>query len=645
MAQGRPAPRTIARGAPPWIVAAAVAILPAAAGGFGESRDPDVRMLSPAPDRPTADRQPAVRLEVSGDRKVAVLIVDGTDVTAMARPTGKGVEWRPESPLAAGPHQVKLVMTGPEGTTEQEWTIVVETGGRGAGPGAHARGGLSLSGGFAVLDRNLPDRATASGSVSLTAGARHGAVEASLAGSASFASTGPGRRVAPGGFLAKLQRGDDALEFGDVSFTGTPYTAASLARRGLLLTLHPLDATLQAFQLAANPVQGLAAGIRFDDLSDQLIGGALRARLFRDGPLQVAAVFLEGRTDGPSGYGVAGIGGPTFGRTAGLQLQGTLLGTAVGAEAAFGSYDPDTRDGAEARSDVAASLRLARNLGPVSLQGAYERIGPDFATVGNPSVTGDRQQASLSAATAYGFASLSANLGWASDNLAGDAARPVVSNTSAGTTLGIAPPGWPSLTLGWFHAILGASSLPAGQEPVDQVTDTATAAATWSRRGIAASLSSSLSWLADRRPDAPDTRSASAQLSASARLGSSLTLAPSLARAEVRTAGETRVTDLAALTLAVALIPRTLTLQGQGSWATNRAGALADTEQWNAVLRLGWEIHRLSTRLSRILSATLSASGRYARLRDRGPQPRDEEVYGAFVSLDLHLPYDLRWEP
>lgn len=645
MDESRQAPRAVARAAPRWIVTAACALLPAAAATLGEPRDPDVRMTSPSPDRPTADPRPAFRLEVAGDRKAAVLIVDGTDVTALAQRADGAIEWRPDTPLDPGPHRVKLVMTGPEGTSEQEWTVVVGDVERGAGSGVHARGGLSITGGVALVDRNLPDRATASGSASLTAGARLGAAEASLAGSASFASAGPGRSVAPGGFLAKLQRGDDALEFGDVSFTGTPYTAASLARRGLLLTLHPLDATLQAFQLAANPVQGLTAGIHFGDLSDQIVGGGLRARLFRESPLQVAAVYLEGRTEGPTGYGLGGVGGPTLGRTAGLQLQGTVLGTSVAAEAAYGSYDPDTRDATEARSDAAASLRLSRNVGPVSLQGAYERIGPDFATVGNPGVTGDRQQLGLSAATAYRFATLSANVGWANDNLAKDAARPVVSNVTAGTTFGLAPPGWPSLTLGWFHAILGASALPAGQEPVDQVTDTATAAATWSRRGIAASLSSSLSWLADRRPGAADTRSAAVQLSASGRLGGAVTVAPSLARAEVRTGGETRTTDLAALTLGVAIVPRALALQGQGSWSTNRAGALADTEQWNAVVRLGWEVHRLSTRLARVLSATLSASGRYSRLRDRGPQPRDEEVFGAFLSLDLHLPYDLRWEP
>jgi len=606
--------------------------------------DPEIRLLSPKTAEPSAARQPMVRVAIQPGRGPATLLLDGVDVTALAGREDGQLVFRPDAPLAPGPHRLRVLLADPGGPSAVEWTFdILQQGAGGAGTTAYSRGSASISGSRVLAGEGLRNRTSATGNLGLAAGVQSGDAEASLTGSLGWFSAGPGSQVTPGGFTATARKGEDSLLLGDVTFQGTPFTAPMLARRGLLLSLRHLGASVQAFQVASRTVRGLDAGVRFADYGDQIYGGAVRTSVFEREPLQVAAVFLQGRSLGGSSYNAASIEGPSRGRAAGLSLAGTVLGASVQAEGSYGDHDADTRDARGSSRDGAASLRVGRAFGPVSLSGLYERVGPGYASIGSPSVNRDRQQLGLSAALALGVASLSASLGRGNDNLGGDGLRPVVVNTNGGATLGLSPLGWPSLTLAWYHGLLEATRVPAGGPGADSVTDTATGALSFSRGPYSASLSSSLSWLEDRRPEGQATTTASYQLSASARPWPSLTLAPALACAETRSAGVARTTELAALSLSVQLVPQALSLAGQGSYSSSRASdGSSRAEQWNGVLRMGWELHRLFARWASFGNTVLAASGRYGRARERGPAPR--EVWGALLTLDLFLPLDARWE-
>ncbi|MBI5069190.1 MAG: hypothetical protein HZB56_13220 [Deltaproteobacteria bacterium] len=633
-------------------VAASLGALALASGALAAAPqvvDPEIVLLSPRSTEPSAARRPTIRVAIRSGRGPALLLLDGVDVTTLATREGELIAYRPDAALSPGSHRVKVVVADPEGRSEVEWTFTVlqraAAGDGGDSLSVYSRGGLSLSGGRVLAGEDVKDRTTGTGNLGLTAGVAGGGAEASLSGNLGWFSTGPGPKVTPGGFAATVRRGQDSLVFGDVAFQGTTFTAPMLARRGLLLTIDHLNASLQAFQVASRSVRGLDAGVRFSDDADQLYGGAARTSFFENKRLQVTAAFLQGRSSGGSSFNTGAIDQPSQGRVAGLQVAGTLLGTSLQAEGGWSEHDPDTLDTTRAAKDGAASLRIARAFGPVSLSGAWERIGPGYASIASPSVTRDRQQLGLSAAASLGLASLSASFGRGNDNLGKDPSRPVVVNKSGGATLGLSPPGWPSLTLAWFHGILTAESVPDGSPGADSVTDTATGALSFSRASWTASLSSSLSWLDDRRPQVPATTTASYQLSVSARPWASVTFAPALARAETRSSGVARTADLAALSLSLGLVPRALTVTGQGSFASNRASdASSRAEQWNGVVRASWEIHRLLARWASLGNAILAASGRYGRVRDRGPQPQASEVWGVLLTLDLFVPLDARWE-
>jgi len=641
----RPARRLRRAGA----LAIALSIAPVEAAGAPPVIDPEVQLLSPSTSQAVDEARPWVEVALKNGRVPAILQVDQVDVTALAERSAGRIRWRPEARLAPGRHTVKLVVADPEGLTRLEWTFTVagEKGGPSReGLSAHSRGGLSLSGSQALAEQDVRTRTTATGNLGVTAGVSRGDLEASLAGSLGWFSAGPGQQVAPGGFVATLRKAEDSLAFGDVTFNGTPYTAPFLSRRGLLLTLNHLDATLQAFQVGSRSVRGLDAGVRFGDRGDQLYGAAVKTSFFRQQQLQVSAVFLQGRSSSGSSYNTTSIDGPSEGRVMGLQLAGTLLGTSVSAEGGFSDHDADTRDALGSKRDGAASVRLGRSLGPVSLSAAYEWVGPSYASIASPSTSRDRQQLGLSAGAGLGFVSLSASVSRTNDNVGHDAARPVVVSTGAGATLGLSPPGWPSLTLAYVRGMLGATDRPAGHPGVDTASDTATGALSFARGGYAASLSSSLSWLDDRRPGGLATAVSSVQLSGSVRPWKALSVAPSLAWADTRSGGVVTWTGLAALNLSATVVPRALTLSGQGSYARSRtSGDRSDVGQWGGTLRFGWEVGRLFERWFSFGTAILSASARYSRLQDRGPQPRESEVCGAFATLDLFLPLDARMEP
>jgi hypothetical protein len=213
-------------------------------------------------------------------------------------------------------------------------------------------------------------------------------------------------------------------------------------------------------------------------------------------------------------------------------------------------------------------------------------------------------------------------------------------NGAAGASLSLR--GWPVLNLAYTHGLQGASALPAGHPGVDSATDSASAGLSWSRGPVASSLTGALSWLDDRRPGGVSTISSSVQLAGSVRPLAAVTVVPMAAHQESQTGGQVRIADLASLGLRLAL-PAALSLDGQGSYGHQRVtDRSADAEQRGATLRLGWSPGPFLGPPGRGLQATLSASGRYDRLRDRGPTPRNAESWGAFLGLDLHLPVDLR---
>ncbi len=639
----RPDPlRTAARPAARLLAAAlAVAAASPAPARAAEltAVDAELPLRAPALGQPLADARPRFEIGLPASRGEALVYLDGVDVTASARRQGDQLTLQPPQPLAQGTHELTLVVTDPEGATTRAWRFAVDLAGRGGLQG-FVNGGLSASAQSSIASGGATDRVTGSSTLALTAGAKAGRWEASLSGHGGWFPDAPSPTVTAGGFLWALERDQDSLTLGDVSASGTGYVAPGLSRRGLLLSLRHLDSTLQAFQLASRPVQGNDLGLSYSSWSDQLLGASLVSGL--PGGMQLQASYVQGRQSSGSSFATASIDGPSEGRAAGLALSGTLLGASVALEGAISDHDADTRDGTPAVKDRAGALRLGRAFGPINLSGQYEWVGPGFESIGNPGATRDRRQFGLSSSTSLGPVSLSASGGRGNDNVGGDPARPVITNLSGGASVGLALAGWPSLNVSYVRGLIGAERVPAGVEPVDRVSDAASASLAWARGGYSASLAANQSWLTDRRAGGAGSTSTGLSLALSARPVTALTISPTGSRSVTESAGVTRTTDLATLSLAATLWPKVLTLAGQGSWAKVAASdGSAGSEQLAGVLRLGWELHRLLGRLADHGTAVLGASGRWSRVQQTGPAPSSSSTWGAFVTLDLYAPIQL----
>jgi len=636
----------------PWPARASAALATVVLGLLGAAPHPalaarvvdsDLRLLAPEDRARIAEPRPVIRIFLGPSIGEALVLVDGVDVTALATRTVTELRYLPPAPLRPGDHRVTLVVAAPEGRVESTWSFTVgEVGqaGGGAPLAASARGSLSANGSWSASTNGAaPPAAMASGN--LTLGASGGAYVASAASSASWFASGSGAAVIPGGYLATVARGQSGLQVGDVSVVGTPQLGSSVARRGLVVDLRGDASRLQLFQLAANPVRGIDAGLSFSSFDDQLLGASASTTLLADRSLRLAAMVLTGRSATDGGYNTGSINGGSEGRAAGLQLSGTLFGASISAEGSLSELDR----GNGLRADSAVAVRVARPIGPLALSAAYSRLGPDFGSMASPYATSDQQQLGLSATTGLGPATLSASIGRSNDNLAGDPTRPVVTSTTGAAALSLAVVRWPTATLSYTRGVQGASDLPPGSPGVDSVTDAGTATLAWSRGTVAATLAGGLSRLEDRRPEGTTTTSASVQASANLRPHRLLSFVPSLAHAESSAAGVTRRSDLASLGLRLGPLA-TLTLDGQGSYGHQRAGdGSAETEQAGGSLRLAWPFGPFLGPPGRGLQGALSASARYDHLLDSGPQPRSADSWAAFVSLDLSLPFDLRTGP
>jgi hypothetical protein len=603
--------------------------------------DSDVRLLHPSETRPTTEQRVTFRIQLPVEGSPFLLSLDGLDVSALAQQAGREISYRPDQPLRPGPHRLRVIWRPPEGRSQQEWTITVAAvAADGSVPvGAFARGSVSASTSAAVSEQGSKARSP-SGSATLAMGASRGSLEAMAQGSLSWTTDGPGERVLPGGFLVAVKQGESGLSYGDVTVVGTPQLGASLARRGLLLDLRGERGRFQAFQLASEPVRGLDLGIRFDSLNDQLIGASASAAFLADRSLQVAAMVLQGETSGAPAGGASSFGSSS-GRAAGLQLGGKLLGTTLAAEGSLSELDR----GQGAQRDYAVAVRAGRPVGPVSLSGSYERLGPSFGSIASPFTVADRQQLGLSASAGLGPASLSASVSRSNDNLGKDLSRPVVTSLNGAAGMSLALRNWPVMNLAYTHGLLGATSVPAGHPGVDSTTDSASADFSWARGPVAASLTGAMTWLDDRRPAGTSSVSSSVQLAGNLRPVPWLTLVPMAAHQESQSGGQTRLADLASLGLRLGL-PRALTLDGQGSYGFQRVSdGSSNLQQRSGLLRLGWAVGPFLGPPGRGLQATLAATGRYDLLLDRGPSARSVESWGAFLGLDLLLPVDLRTGP
>lgn len=573
------------------------------------------------------------RLRLKGLRQPPQAVwLDQVDVTEVAAWNGT---WQlaPAEPPAAGSHELRLVDA--QGRTHRLAFDVAAAGAPGTrrarleGSGSVDYGGQVQSEGSGGGDR-------LSGNLGLAAALEAGDAELRFEGfNLQYDRNATEDFTVGSGYLLTARWRGDEVRIGDVAPAGVPLVVSGFARRGAEIALNRGSLTTRVFNVRTQPVAGNTAGLAFDDRR-QTYGAHVAAEGQR-GRLEVTAVTGARPDDG--GAGVTSIEGAHEGSAAGLAYSGEWAGTALDAELAWSRLEPD---GAGARSDVAAELRLGRDIAGAALGLGLVHHGADYASLANPNFSNDQQSADLSLASGIGILSWSLNASLAQDNVERDAGRPVIRSLQSGVNLGLTPAGWPSVQLALSAARNRSSREPDAASRVDNENRSVSLNLSQGLGALSLTLGGTLSELDDGLDPARDAETRGVNLAASWSRGR-FSVSPALSIDRTERAAQSDETRLATLNLAIPLWTEALTLSAQGSWQQSEQ-AEGEAETAGASARLAWALADLIDReLPQWLNFAFTLSSDYQRSEPASGGAVTED-YTVLLGFTLGSPFHFALE-
>jgi len=546
----------------------------------------DIRLIEPSSTRVKVLH--TITVEIADYAGPVIVLVDGVDVSSLVQHQGLRWIYHAIQPLSNGQHYVEVLAPGMASPTGARWMLSVEDHAEDAQKHTlYSKSGISLTGSQVFGDKVKNKEMSTSANLAVNVGMQSGGTEVSFESSFGYSNTSSNNQLTPSGLLLQLRHVKNLFALGDVNFKGTPLTASSLARRGILADLHWENTSLQLLQANSRTVTGWKSGLG----SDNQIQGIALSHGFGNGqdqPLRIAAVALSGEILNASSGNVASTAAPSRGNVAGLQGSGRYAGMGYNAEVGISKFDADTQDNTSAKQDVAASVQLDRVVAGVSLMANYQRAGTDYASIADPGATYDREQLAFSGGAGLGSSSLSASLSRSHDNLDSDPSRPIVYNNNLGLTYAFTPASWPTLSVSYLAGQVKSESEPAGTPRTDIGNRSVTAALSYGRTGWSGNLVFSDAWIDDPLNGDSNTRNATLSVSMQSRDQLSITPVFSVTRSEQNAISQQ--TGLGTLTLNWR-ISASLSLSGQMVWIQNDASDdSVDNNQRNAVLRATWDI-------------------------------------------------------
>lgn len=600
-----------------------------------------IRLLSPASQRTTPESSITIDIDLGAYSGPLIVMLDGVDVSARVNRNGGRVLYSAPHPLAIGTHQLSVWATDPAGPGRAQWSLEIsEPKAAFTGRELYSRIGASASYSRRIDDAAGGKEQTSNANISVDVGARQGKAEVEAQGSFAYADTVADNELKPTTYLLALKYGDNSLAVGDVNFRGTPMTAPSLARRGALALIKLSNTELQLTQLSTNTVTGWDSGL---SQHNQIYAAALNytAVSASSQPVHLVATILSGENSQPTSSNVSSVEAPTRGRAAGLQGSGSLFDTTLNGEFAVSDYDADTRDAEAEKRDKSFSLQVSRAIGGIGTSGNYLYAGSQYASIGNPRATADREQFGLSAATTTGASTVSLSASRSHDNVDRDNARPVVYNDTAGLTYALAPAGWPSLSLSYLHGQVSSTSEPYGTPHADNNIVSLSGVTAYGRPNWMANLSLNRSNIDDVLQGS--SSSLSRQLSFIWQPWADLHIAPTYAFTESSNASGSQQTTLTSITVNSRVV-ETLSFDGQVSAVQNSgSGSTVDNMQQNAAVRASWEMGRRLWKLLPGQQASLYLAFNYNRYEDNINPAQDKSTRSVMVGLTVFAPFEYHY--
>jgi hypothetical protein len=272
---------------------------------------------------------------------------------------------------------------------------------------------------------------------------------------------------ARGGMTTRAEVGDTLIDL-------SPNTLSSLSRRGAQLFLGTDMARIGGFSVASAQAYGYDGETGINSDTSAHIHGIYGDLNLLDNRMRLRAIYTRGGEQGDS-FGTSATDRNVEGSTAGFVLttdffEGRLVSEF---ESNFATFDDDTTDDQESRSDAAYRLNVQGGIDHYSYSATYKYFGSNYEVVGNQGLEKDRKGIELDGGAGFERHGLSLAYSHFRDNVDNDPARSVVQTQTAMLNYAYSGIERFPISLSYQLEKSGSSEEPAGTAPVDYHTDSA----------------------------------------------------------------------------------------------------------------------------------------------------------------------------
>jgi hypothetical protein len=483
----------------------AVLLSAAIATGSDTAHAAWAQLENPGPDTEAVGRRPLIRFSLSPDApgESIYVLLDNVDVTDLLEPAQGGFQFRPGALLPPGDHQLALILVDSAGGQHEQVLL------------------------FGSRHHKLYREGSLNGDVSgIWQGALYRSHHLAEPYNQGEGNMGINGRVSEGRWTADIRTNmryvdlDEPLEepeekgvqvadyllglsydtgstgaeaqLGDVNVLESPLTATGLARRGGTLALRHRMLTLHGFSVSSKSLYGFNGGLGIGNYDDEKVDGwSAEVKLLSD-RLSAKVIQVKG-SDEEDGFGTYDsrprrVSEARSAVVTADPLQGRMV---LQGEMALSDYDEDDTDDIETETDQAWRVGARGSGDFYNYEFKYERIGPDYAVVGNDYVQGD--QAGFSATTGLSRLFHSVELGYSHyiDNIESDPLFAQVGRQDFLINYTFSRFETIPLTLGYEKVLLDSRKEPSAYDYVNQDSDTYSASTSylqpWWQVGVTAS--------------------------------------------------------------------------------------------------------------------------------------------------------------
>ena len=393
-----------------------------------------IELIMPQPGATVMSKKPMIKFTLPrlAPADSLLVIIDGMDVSNILREKDGVYILNPVEALAAGPHQLQIIITPSEGD-EQTQEFHFRTRHTKLLEEAYSKNELAADYRHRVLDTAESPYGPewqVNSSLSSVSGIKEKYFDSALSFNLRdirqdepIEDPEKAFNLADYLFDANFSYKDLQIhtQIGDVNINESTRTIQGLARRGGVFGVDLKEYSLNSFFVKSKDVFGFTGGAGIGgSLDDSIVGVSTGGRLFSD-RFNIKAIYATGGEQSES-YNEYEENperkGDIYGLVLGADLFQNILH--VEGEYAYSELDGDTEDEFSAEKDKAYGASANVSYENYTLGGAYEYYGPYFEVIGNPYGTRDLEIITAQSGAYFDISTIDLNFSQNKDNVEED---------------------------------------------------------------------------------------------------------------------------------------------------------------------------------------------------------------------------------